>query len=83
MKRFEPYHAADTMGIQFEVRVGGNFFCAHVADDVLACRYGPADDVSERMALFTRHRRALSQAAARRIRSEGPQIVLVRLADLG
>ena len=82
MKRFEPYHAADTMGIQFEVRVGGNFFCAHVPDQVLSRRYGPADDASDRMALFTEHRRELSQAAARRMRAEGPQIVLVRLADL-
>ena len=70
------------MGIQFEARVGGSFFCTHVADQVLSYRYGPADDVSDRMALFTEYRRELSRDAARRIRAEGPQIVLVRLADL-
>jgi len=83
MDRFQPYHAVDTMGIQFEVFVDGDFFCAHVPDQVLASRFGPADDERSRLAVFVEHQQELDFAATRRIHREGPQIVLLRLADFG
>lgn len=79
----EPYFANDTGGVHFQVSVDGAHVWAHVAREVLMRRYGLADAAQDWVAVYRAHRHELDRCAALLARRQAPEIVIVRLSDLG
>ena len=82
MMEFEPYFADDTDGVHFQVCVDGIDVLAHVGRQVLARRYGADLQKCDCVALFVAHRAELMSAAVRHVRAQGPETVILRLAEL-
>lgn len=82
MERYEPYYADDTDGVHFQVCVDGCYVQAHVGRTVLARRYGVVIDTPGCVAAYLAHKTELDEAVVRRVRLEGPETVVLQLAEL-
>ena len=82
MERNEPYYADDTHGVHFEVCVGGQPVQAYVAGAVLAGAYGPLVAGSDCVSAYRANRAAIDAVVARRVCTEGRDMILLRLTDL-
>jgi hypothetical protein len=82
MLQNEPYYADDTHGVHFEVSVDGASVQAYVAGAVLAGAYGPMATGSDCVSAYLAHRVPIDAVVVRRVRIEGRDTILLRLADL-
>jgi hypothetical protein len=78
----EPYFASDTRGVHFQVRIDGVAVWAHIAQSVLAWHYGPPPHTDDWVGVYKAHRDEIDACVARRVRQEGPELVIVHLQDL-
>ncbi len=78
----EPYFASDTRGVHFQVCIDGVAVWAHIAQSVLAWRYGQPARAGDWVAVYKAHRDEIDACVARRVRQEGPDLVIVHLHDL-
>ena len=78
----EPYFASDTRGVHFQVCIDGVAVWAHVAQSVLAWHYGPLPHGADWVGVYKAHCGEIDACVVRRVRQEGPDLVIVHLHDL-
>lgn len=77
-----PYYADDTEGVHFEVRVGNAYVQAYISHRALSQLCGllaPGDDC---VAAYVSNREAIDAAVNRRVRTKGPETVLVQVSEV-
>lgn len=83
MDRYDPYFAAETDGVHFQVEVDGNLVQAYVSRTNLSLAYGPCEPGAQSLAAYLTHRAEIDAVVQRRVRVFGPETVLVRRAEIG
>lgn len=83
MDRYDPYFAAETDGVHFQVEVDGAFVQAYVSRANLSTAYGPCAPGAPCLAAYLAHRAEIDAVVERRVRAFGPETVLVRRGEIG
>lgn len=83
MERYDPYYAQDTDGVHFAVDVDGRLVQGYISRPVLAQTCGVDEPGLPCVAAYQTHRDAIDEAVRRRVRTRGPETVLVLAEELG
>jgi methionine synthase II (cobalamin-independent) len=76
-----PYFAEDTGGVHFKVWVDGFQHWAHIAEEVLAQKYGSSASDQGWVAVYRAHREEIDACVVQHVRRGVREIVIVRLGD--
>jgi len=82
MQRYDPYFAQDTDGVHFAVDVDGRLVQAYIGRRVLAQTCGVDEPGLPCVAAYQAHRDAIDEAVRRRVRTRGPETVLLLAEEL-